>query len=128
VHHQKVLKINERIRASPYCPALVHRVFRRVLPGAAASALGDGMSAVAIAWLALKLAPPGNGPGPGRPGPAPLLNWNDKGYRGLYRAGSRSTFYANQDRHVISHDEKTISAVRRPECALFKITGAGVAG
>jgi len=28
-----------------------------VLPGAAASALGDGMSAVAIAWLALKLAP-----------------------------------------------------------------------
>jgi DHA3 family macrolide efflux protein-like MFS transporter len=35
-------------------------VFRRVLPGAAASALGDGMSAVAIAWLALKLAPPGS--------------------------------------------------------------------
>jgi MFS transporter, DHA3 family, macrolide efflux protein len=35
-------------------------VLRRVLPGAAASALGDGMSAVAIAWLALKLAPPGS--------------------------------------------------------------------
>ncbi len=33
-------------------------MLRRVLPGAAASALGDGMSAVAIAWLALKLAPP----------------------------------------------------------------------
>jgi len=32
-------------------------VLRRVLPGAAASALGDGMSAVAIAWLALRLAP-----------------------------------------------------------------------
>jgi MFS transporter, DHA3 family, macrolide efflux protein len=32
-------------------------VLRQVLPGAAASALGDGMSAVAIAWLALKLAP-----------------------------------------------------------------------
>jgi MFS transporter, DHA3 family, macrolide efflux protein len=32
-------------------------VLRRVLPGAAASALGDGMSAVAIAWLALMLAP-----------------------------------------------------------------------
>jgi hypothetical protein len=30
-----------------------------VLPGAAASALGDGMSAVAIAWLALQLSPPG---------------------------------------------------------------------
>ena len=35
-------------------------MLRRVLPGAAASALGDGMSAVAIAWLALKLAPPGS--------------------------------------------------------------------
>jgi MFS transporter, DHA3 family, macrolide efflux protein len=41
-------------------PALVHPVFRRILPGAAASALGDGMSAVAIAWLALKLAPAGS--------------------------------------------------------------------
>jgi len=49
-----------RARASPYYPALVHPVLRRVLPGAAASALGDGMSAVAIAWLALKLAPPGS--------------------------------------------------------------------
>jgi hypothetical protein len=50
----------ERVRSSPYYPALSHPVFRRVLPGAAASALGDGMSAVAIAWLALKLAPPGS--------------------------------------------------------------------
>ncbi len=41
----------------PYYPAFSHPVFRRVLPGAAASALGDGMSSVAIAWLALKLAP-----------------------------------------------------------------------
>jgi len=32
-------------------------VLRRVLPGAALSALGDGMSAVAIAWLAIRLAP-----------------------------------------------------------------------
>jgi len=55
-----VLNLNERIRSSPYYPALVHPVFRRVLPGAAASALGDGMSAVAIAWLALKLAPAGS--------------------------------------------------------------------
>ena len=44
-------------RGSPYYPALSHPVLRRVLPGAAASALGDGMSAVAIAWLALRLAP-----------------------------------------------------------------------
>ncbi len=49
-----------RARASPYYPALSHPVLRRVLPGAAASALGDGMSAVAIAWLALRLAPAGS--------------------------------------------------------------------
>jgi MFS transporter, DHA3 family, macrolide efflux protein len=53
-------RLAERIRSSPYYPALTHPVLRRILPGAAASALGDGMSAVAIAWLALKLAPPGS--------------------------------------------------------------------
>jgi MFS transporter, DHA3 family, macrolide efflux protein len=52
--------LKARARRSPYYPALSHPVLRRVLPGAAASALGDGMSAVAIAWLALKLAPPGS--------------------------------------------------------------------
>jgi DHA3 family macrolide efflux protein-like MFS transporter len=52
--------ILERVRSSPYYPALSHSVVRRVLPGAAASALGDGMSAVAIAWLAVTLAPPGS--------------------------------------------------------------------
>jgi Major Facilitator Superfamily len=46
-----------RVRASPYYPALAHPVIRRVLPGVSLSALGDGMSAVAIAWLALRLAP-----------------------------------------------------------------------
>ena len=50
-------RLAARLQASPYYPALRHPVLRRVLPGAAASALGDGMSAVAIAWLALKLAP-----------------------------------------------------------------------
>ena len=53
-------RFTERVRASPYYPALTHPVFRRVLPGVTASALGDGMSAVAIAWLALKLAPAGS--------------------------------------------------------------------
>jgi MFS transporter, DHA3 family, macrolide efflux protein len=52
-----VPRLAARLQASPYYPALRHPVLRRVLPGAAASALGDGMSAVAIAWLALKLAP-----------------------------------------------------------------------
>ena len=47
-----------RVRASPYYPALSHPVVRRLLPGVSPSALGDGMSVVAIAWLALDLAPP----------------------------------------------------------------------
>jgi len=50
-------RLTQRLQVSPYYPALSHPVLRRVLPGAAASALGDGMSAVAIAWLALRLAP-----------------------------------------------------------------------
>ena len=45
-------------RGWPYGPAIAHPVVRRLLPGYALSALGDGMSAVAIAWLALRLAPP----------------------------------------------------------------------
>jgi MFS transporter, DHA3 family, macrolide efflux protein len=49
-----------RVRTSPYYPALSHPVLRRILPATAASALGDGMSAVAIAWLALRLAPAGS--------------------------------------------------------------------
>jgi hypothetical protein len=46
-----------RLRDGPYWPVLSHPVLRRLLPGYALSALGDGMSAVAIAWLALRLAP-----------------------------------------------------------------------
>jgi hypothetical protein len=36
-------------------------VLRRLLPAFAVSAAGDGMSAVGIAWLALRIAPPGDG-------------------------------------------------------------------
>jgi DHA3 family macrolide efflux protein-like MFS transporter len=50
-------RLTERGRTSPYYPAISHPVLRRILPATAASALGDGMSAVAIAWLALRLAP-----------------------------------------------------------------------
>lgn len=46
-------------RVSPYRPVLHHPVLRRVLPGIAVSCLGDGMSAVAVTWLAIQLAPPG---------------------------------------------------------------------
>jgi MFS family permease len=47
------------VRGWEYWPALRHPVLRRLLPGYALSALGDGMSAVAVGWLALRLAPPG---------------------------------------------------------------------
>src|ERR1700730_16367325 len=42
-----------------YRPVLAQPVLRRLLPAFAISALGDGMSAVAVAWLALLLAAPG---------------------------------------------------------------------
>ncbi|MEV6107483.1 MFS transporter [Streptomyces sp. NPDC051940] len=49
------------IRAVPaaYRPVLAHRPFRRMMPAFAASDLGDGMSAVAVAWLAVVVAPEG---------------------------------------------------------------------
>ena len=47
------------LRAWSYWPALTHPAMRRLLPGYTLSALGDGMSVVAIAWLALRLAPAG---------------------------------------------------------------------
>jgi hypothetical protein len=46
-----------RLRGWTYWPVISHPVIRRLLPGYALSALGDGMSVVAIAWLALRLAP-----------------------------------------------------------------------
>jgi len=36
---------------------LANRVFRRLILGFAVSYLGDGMSFVAVAWLAIELAP-----------------------------------------------------------------------
>ena len=46
----------------PYWPVVRHPVLRRVLPGLTVSALGDGMSLVAVSWLALALAPPESRP------------------------------------------------------------------
>ena len=43
--------------SSPYAPVLRNRLLRRLLPGITLSSLGDGMSIVAISWLALDLAP-----------------------------------------------------------------------
>jgi MFS family permease len=46
-----------RLVPSAYRPVLANRVFRRLLLGFGVSYLGDGMSFVAVAWLAIELAP-----------------------------------------------------------------------
>ncbi len=46
-----------RLVPSAYRPVLANRVFRRLIFGFAVSYLGDGMSFVAVAWLAIELAP-----------------------------------------------------------------------
>ncbi len=45
-----------------YGAVLRHPGLRRLLPAVAASSLGDGMSAVSVAWLVLQLAPAGSAP------------------------------------------------------------------
>lgn len=51
------LALSRVARSSPYWPVLSHQILRRVLPGFAVSALGDGMAVVAVSWLAIDLAP-----------------------------------------------------------------------
>lgn len=46
-----------RVVPVAYRPVLANRVFRRLILGFAVSYLGDGMSFVAVAWLAIELAP-----------------------------------------------------------------------
>ncbi len=48
-----------RLLPRTYQPLFAHPEFRRLLPVLAASDLGDGMSVVAVAWLAVLIAPPG---------------------------------------------------------------------
>ncbi|MEV7445454.1 MFS transporter [Streptomyces sp. NPDC091204] len=48
-----------RLLPQAYRPLFAHTGFRRLLPALAASDLGDGMSVVAVAWLAIEIAPPG---------------------------------------------------------------------
>jgi len=47
-----------RLVPAAYRPLLDNRAFRRLVPGFAVSYLGDGLSFVAVAWLAITLAPP----------------------------------------------------------------------
>lgn len=53
----RVSSLSSRLVPSAYRPALADPVFRRLLVGFGVSDLGDGMSFVAVAWLALELAP-----------------------------------------------------------------------
>jgi MFS family permease len=46
-----------RLVPSAYRPVVANRVFRRLILGFAVSYLGDGMSFVAVPWLAIELAP-----------------------------------------------------------------------
>jgi MFS family permease len=47
----------QRLVPAAYRPVLANRVLRRLILGFAVSYLGDGMSFVAVAWLAIELAP-----------------------------------------------------------------------
>jgi MFS family permease len=57
VHLQEVPLVLQRLVPSAYRPVLANRVFRRLILGFAVSYLGDGMSFVAVPWLAIELAP-----------------------------------------------------------------------
>lgn len=48
-----------RLLPKAYRPLFAHAKFRGLLPAMAVSDFGDGMSAVAVAWLAILIAPPG---------------------------------------------------------------------
>ncbi|HEY6295456.1 MAG TPA: hypothetical protein VIX15_07315, partial [Streptosporangiaceae bacterium] len=45
-----------RWQASAFAPVLASPVLRRLLPALAVSAVGDGMSAVGVAWLAIRIS------------------------------------------------------------------------
>jgi MFS family permease len=49
--------VPHRLVPAAYRPVLANRVFRRLILGFAVSYLGDGMSFVAVAWLAIERAP-----------------------------------------------------------------------
>jgi hypothetical protein len=53
--------VRRRWEASAFSPAFASPVLRRLLPAFAVSAVGDGMSAVGVAWLAIRIAPPADG-------------------------------------------------------------------
>jgi predicted MFS family arabinose efflux permease len=50
--------VRRRWQASAFAPVQASPVLRRLLPALAVSAVGDGMSAVGVAWLAIRIASP----------------------------------------------------------------------
>jgi Major Facilitator Superfamily len=50
--------MRRRWQASAFAPVLASPALRRLLPALAVSAVGDGMSAVGVAWLAIRIASP----------------------------------------------------------------------
>jgi MFS family permease len=54
---REVPRVLRRLVPAAYRPVLGNRVFRRLVGGFSVSYLGDGMSFVAVAWLAIELAP-----------------------------------------------------------------------
>ena len=50
--------VRRRWQASAFAPVLASPVLRCLLPALAVSAVGDGMSAVGVAWLAIRIASP----------------------------------------------------------------------
>lgn len=53
------VRVGRGIVAVSYRGLFAHRGFRRLMPALAGSDLGDGMSLVAVTWLAVLIAPPG---------------------------------------------------------------------
>lgn len=58
MHRREAPSALRRLVPATYRPVLANRVFRRLILGFGVSYLGDGMSFVAVAWLAIELAPP----------------------------------------------------------------------
>ena len=50
--------VRRRWHASAFSPVFANPALRRLLPAFAVSAVGDGMSAVGVAWLAIRIASP----------------------------------------------------------------------
>jgi hypothetical protein len=106
---------------------------RRVLPAMLVSAVGDGMSMVAVAWLAVQIAPPDpvdvhaggsrGGPGPGRrPGHIGRSRLGDRCRRGELRGPGGELHISERtiDTHR-AHIMRKLRLETRAELVLFAL-------